>query len=187
MLFEGLDRLKRNALLSAIILMIAGHMLLAMPSEILVYFNELAGFGLLVYAVLSIFNFLSSKKALIHYIYLTIGLLGGMLGFFFLIFDNLMVNIMIWMVCVFPVISGIYGIYHAFMFARRSGRKGWWILVILSAALIVFGGFVFYNPWVTSTEGTMRIIGATMMYTSILSCLSFIWLWPIKKASGEES
>ena len=104
-----------------------------------------------------------------------------MIGICFLVFEGLLTQLLIWMVCVFPVISGLHGIYHALMFARRSGRKGWWILIALSLALIVFGGFVFYNPWMDSTTGTMRIIGGTMMYTAIVSGLRLIWLWPVQK------
>ncbi|MCR5295368.1 MAG: DUF308 domain-containing protein [Lachnospiraceae bacterium] len=184
MLFEGLDRIKRSAIMSTIILMIAGNILLMLPSDILPFFNEIMGFALLVTAVLSIFHYLASKKALIHYVYLTIGLLAGMLGLCLLIFEGLLTAILLWMVCIFPILSGLYGIYHALVFARRSGRRGWWILIVLSAALIVFGGFVFYNPWMDSTEGTMRIIGGTMMYTAIISGLRLVWLWPIKKKEG---
>lgn len=184
MLFEGLDRIKRSAIMTTIVLMIAGNILLMLPSDILPFFNEIMGFALLVGAVVSIFHFLASKKALIHYIYLTIGLLVGVLGFGFLIFDGLLTIILLWMVCVFPILSGVYGIYHALVFARRSGRRGWWILIVLSAALIVFGGFVFYNPWTSSTEGTMRVIGGTLMYTAIISGLRLVWLWPIKKKEG---
>ena len=181
MLFEGLDRLKRSAILSTIILMITGNILLVLPDSVLPFINELLGFALLVVSVVSIFNYLASKKALIHYIYLSIGLFCGMIGICFLVFEGLLTQLLIWMVCVFPVISGLYGIYHALMFARRSGRKGWWILIALSLALIVFGGFVFYNPWMDSTTGTMRIIGGTMMYTAIVSGLRLIWLWPVQK------
>lgn len=186
MLFEGLDRFKRSAVMTTIILMIAGNILLVLPDSILPYFNELAGFALLVAALVSIFQFLSSRKALIHYISLTVGLICGMLGLFFLVFEDLLTRILIWLVCVFPIVGGLYGIYHALMFARRSGRRGWWILIVMSLALVAFGGFVFYNPWFDSTLARMRVIGATLMYTSVVSGLRLIWLWPIKKSKGEE-
>lgn len=184
MLFEGLDRIKRSAIQTSIILMIAGNILQVLPADILPLFNQVIGFALMVYSVLSVFHFLSSKRALIHYIHLTLGLFAGLLGIIFLTFQDLFISTLIGLVCVFPIFSGIYGIYHAMMFARRSGRKGWWILIVLSLALIVFGGFIFYNPWTDTTVGTLRIIGGTMMYTSIVSGLRLIWLWPIKRTEG---
>ncbi len=184
MVFEGLDRIKRSALQTSIVLMLFGNTLLILPTDILPMLNQVFGFVLLVYAVLCIFHFLASKKALIHYIYLTIGLFGGMLGIMFLAMQEIFISIMIVFVCLFPILSGVYGIYHALVFARRSGRRGWWILIVLSAILIVFGGFIFYNPWITSNVGTLRTIGGTMTYTSIVSVLRLIWLWPIKRAEG---
>lgn len=184
MLFEGLDRIKRSAIMTTIILMIVGNILLVLPESILPFFNEVMGFALLVVAVVSAFQFLSSRRALIHYIYLTLGLLCGVLGICLLVFEGLLTRILIWMVCVFPILSGLYGIYHALVFARRSGQKGWWTLIVLSFALIVFGGFVFYNPWMESTVGTMRIIGGTLMYTALVSGLRLIWLWPVHNQKG---
>ncbi len=187
MLFEGLDRIKRSAVMTTIILMVTGNTLLILPENILPLFNHAIGFMLLVYSVVSVFNFLSSRKALIHYIYLTIGLLGGLLGIIFLVFQDAFNRILIWLVCLLPVFVGIYGIYHALMFARRSGRKGWWILIILSLVLIVFGGFIYYNPWFDSDIGRMRIVGGTLMYSAIVSALRLIWLWPVRKAEGGEN
>jgi len=184
MLFEGLDRIKRSTIMTTIVMIVAGCIMLVLPSEIIPYLSALGGFVFLVAALVSVFDFLSSKRALIHYIYLTIGLLVGMLGVFFLIFENFFVNMLTWLVCLFPVAGGLYGIYHALTFARRSGRRGWWILLILSTVLIVFGGFAFYNPWYDTTESTMRIIGATLMYTSVVNILQLIWLWPVRKENG---
>lgn len=187
MIFESLDRMKRTAVMTTIILMIAGNMLLVLPDNILPRCNEIAGFALLVYAVLSVFNFLSSKKALIHYIHLTLGLICGMLGVFFFVFEGLLTVLLIWMVGLIPIIFGLYGIYHALVFARRSGRKGWSILIVMSLALIIFGGFAFIHPWVTSTAGHLRIVGGTLMYSAVISALRLIWLWPIQNPEGGQN
>ncbi|MCR5404066.1 MAG: DUF308 domain-containing protein [Butyrivibrio sp.] len=184
MIFESLDRMKRSAIMTTIVLMVAGNVLMVLPNSILPLLNHLIGFLLLVYAALSVFHFMSSKKALIHYINLTIGLFGGLVGIVFLSLEEAFMNIMIALVCILPILLGLFGIYHAFAFARRSGRRGWWILVVLSSALVAFGGFIFYNPWVGSTVGTIRLIGGTLMYTAMVSALSLIWLWPIQKERG---
>ena len=60
MLFEGLDRIKRSAIMTTIILMIVGNILLVLPESILPFFNEVMGFALLVVAVVSAFQFLSA-------------------------------------------------------------------------------------------------------------------------------
>ena len=187
MLFEGLDRLKRSAVLTTILLVFAGNVLLVLPESVLPFFNAMMGFALLVVSMVSIFDFLSSRKALIHYISLTFGLLCGLLGLLFLVFEGLLTDMLVWLVCVVPVVDGVYGICHALLFARRSGRRGWWILLILSAALIVFGGFVFYNPWMDTTIGRMRVIGGTLMYSAVVSGLRLIWLWPVRRTEGGQA
>lgn len=39
MIFEGLDRIKRNVIMSTIVLMIAGNLLLVIPDDLLPYFS----------------------------------------------------------------------------------------------------------------------------------------------------
>ncbi len=185
MLFEGLDRIKRRAIMTTIILMITGNVLMILPESILPLLNQAIGFVLLVFSVVSVFHYLSSKKALIHYIRLAVGLLGGLLGIMFIVFRNAFNQILIWLVCALPILIGLYGIWHALIYARRSGRRGWWVLIVLSAVLIIFGGFIFYNPWFDSTVSRMRIVGGTLMYTAVVSVLRLIWLWPVRKAEGE--
>jgi len=180
MIFEGLDRIKRDAVLNTIILMIMGIVLLIIPSSLLPFINDVLGFSLLVVAVLIILKFLTGNKALIQYIFLTLGLLLGLLGVSLWIFEQLLEYLLFWMVFGLPIIGGLYGIYHAVIFARRSSRKGWWILVVLSFMLIACGGFGFYNPLVSSSDGIMRIIGGTLMFTACINGLSLIWLWPIQ-------
>ncbi len=186
MLFEGLDRIKRSAVMTTIILIITGNILLILPEDLLPGFNYVIGFVLLVFSVVSVFHFLSGRKALIHYINLTIGLLCGLLGMVFLVFQDVFNQILVWLVCLLPVAVGLYGIYHAFLFARRSGRKGWWILIVLSFLLIAFGGFIFYNPWFDTTVARMRIVGGTLMYTAVVSALCLIWLWPVRNTGEGE-
>ncbi len=187
MLFEELDRIKRKAILSTVILVIAGIMLLVLPDTVLPFFNGLMGIGFLVISVDAVFTYLASKKALIHCINLTVGLLCGILGLSLLAFDNLLTSMLYWLVSVLPIGFGLYGIYHALMFARRSGRKGWWVLIILSVTLILFGGFALFNPWVETAAGTMHLIGGTMMYTALISGLRLVWLWPIHNTNGGEA
>ena len=179
MLFKGLDRLKRSAIMTTIVLMFIGNILLIIPEAYFPFLGAALGFSLLVVLVVEIFNFISSPRALIHYIYLALGLLAGLFGIMLFIFDDLLLQLLTWLVSVIPILLGAYGIYHAFAFARRSGRKGWWLLIVLSALLMVFGGFIFYNPWMESTQAVIQVIGGTLMYSAFLSALRLIWIWPI--------
>ncbi len=184
MLFQGLDRLKRSVLMTAIVLMFIGVMLMILPVSFIPYFSKTLGFVLLVALVFSIFCFLSSSKALYHHLVLIGGLAAGVLGALLLIFGDLITRAAPWLICIVPILLGIYGIYHAVVFARRSGRKGWFILIILSALLIGFGSVIFWNPWRGNTKALMMIIGGVLMFSSLISALSLIWIWPIHRQEG---
>ena len=181
MLFESLDRIKRNTLMSTVVLMFFGLVLLLLPEAYFPFLSSALGFALAVLFVYTILRFLSREKNLMAYIKLSLGLLSGVFACAFFIFDGLLLAILSWLVGTLPILFGVYGIYHAIAFARRSGRKGWWMLIVLSACLIVFGSFVFWNPWMDSTHAFIQIIGGTLLYSAFVSALSLIWLWPIHK------
>ena len=187
MLFRSLDKLKRTAIMTTIVLMFIGNILLVLPEAFIPFLSDALAFVLLVTCVVGIFDFISSKKALIHYIYLFVSLFAGLLGVMFFTFDTLLTDVLYWVVGVLPILAGIYGVYHALAFARRSGRKGWWILIVLSLFLMVFGGFIFYNPWMDSPQAVMQVIGGTLMYSAFLSALRLVWLWPIHNNQGGEA
>lgn len=181
MLFQGLDRLKRSVLMTTIVLMFIGFIFIIIPDGSIRYISRGLGFLLLVALVFSVFSFLSSSRALFHHLVLVGGLLAGVVGALILSNDSLLENALKWLVGVVPIVSGVYGVYHAFVFARRSGRKGWFILVILSVLLVLFGAVVFFNPWKDNTSALMKIIGGSLLFSSLVSGLSLIWIWPIHR------
>ena len=175
MLFRELDKLKRSTIMTTNILMFIGLVLLVVPEGYIPFLSHALGYVLLVVLVISILDFISSAKALIHYIYLFLGMLAGSFGLMFLLFDGMLMQILSWLVSLIPIISGIYGIYYALVFARRSGRKGWWVLILMSGSLIIFGGFIFFNPWKYSTVAVMQVIGGTLLFSAFVSALRLIW------------
>lgn len=181
MLFQELDKLKRDVIMTSIILMFLGVMLIILPVGFIPYFSKALGFVLLIALMFSIFSFIGSSKALINYLMLCAGLAAGVAGAALLIFENLLASATTWLVGTVPLIAGAYGIYHAIVFARRSKRKGWFVLVILSALLAAFGSVIFWNPWRGDAGASMKIIGGVLMFSALVSGLSLIWIWPVRR------
>ena len=179
MLFQSLDKIKRSAVMSTIVLMFIGLILLLLPEGYFSFLNFSAGFALSVVLILSVLNFISSSKTLMSYMKLTLGLIAGIFALAFFTFDGLLLSILSWLVGILPILLGAYGIYHAVAFARRSGRRAWWLLIVFSVFLIVFGGFIFWNPWMDYSSAFIKIIGGTLLYSAFVSALSLIWIWPI--------
>ena len=181
MLFKELDKLKRIAVMSTIAFVFIGSILLILPEEYIPFLGHALGFVLLVVPVTALLNFISSSKALIHYIYLSVSLLLGLGGVILFVFENMLEAALPWLAGILPALGGIYGIYHAIAFARLSGRKGWWVLIILSAVLMLFSVCAFIPACAGSTFIMMKIIGGALMFAAISSALRLIWLWPVRK------
>ena len=187
MLFQSLDKIKRSVLMSTVVLMFIGAVLLMLPEGYFSFLNFLTGFALSIVLALSVFSFIGERKTLMSYIKLTLGLLAGAWALAFFLFEGLLLSLLSWAVGVLPILLGVYGVCHAILFARRSGLKAWWILIVLSALLVVFGGFIFWNPWTDSTEAFVKIVGGTLLYSAGVSAVRLIWIWPIRTADGEEA
>ena len=80
MLFNSLDKLKRSMVMMIIVLLFAGLTMFVVPVSYIPILGKALGFCCLVLAITKILDFVSSKKAMIHYIRLTLGLLAGFAG-----------------------------------------------------------------------------------------------------------
>ena len=181
MLFESLDKIKRNAIISSILLVAIGAIILICPVDYIPTMILGCGYSLVIVAIVMVFDFLSSKKSLMDYIKFVSALLLGFAGISTLIFrDNIML-VLAWLFGFLMILDGLRTFIHSLTFARRSERKGWWVLSILSALMMVAGIMLFVNPWFKTTESLMKVIGGTVMFSAIMSGLRLIWTWPVRK------
>ena len=126
MLFQSLDKLKRQSILAAILMMALGVVMLICPES---YVNTLVvsvGYGIIIFAIVEMLEFIVSKKALIHYITFTIALFIAILGVFILIYNQDLLKALGWLFGFVLVQDGLFTLLNALLFARRSNRKGWW-------------------------------------------------------------
>ena len=189
MLFSTLDTLKRKMVMGIIFFLFAGLTLFVVPEDYIPVLGKALGFCLLCLSILKILDFLSSKKGLAHYIGLSLGLLAGFAGILFFTIDGLFLALLNWLTGTLPILLGALSLYFALTFLRRSGRKGWWMFVILSSLLLLFGTFVFVNPWAhESNRSVLMVIGATLFYSAVVYIICLFWIWPFqqKKYVGDE-
>ncbi len=180
MLFQSLDRLKRSTLMTAIMLLFLGSSLLLIPEDYVDFMGNATAFVLAIVFVSGVLSFMTSKKALIHYIRLFFAMLSGMVSLILFLYPELLIYMLKVVVGILPILLGTLGNYQAFVFAQRAGRRGWWILVLLSSALIFFGAFSLFQPWVNSVSGISKVAGGAMMFSSIVFALELIWIWPLR-------
>jgi len=180
MIFQELNKLKRSTIMSSIILIVIGILMVLCPEGYTRTMIGLMGAVMLIFAIVGILEYLGSNKALIHYVYLTGWLILGIVGFAILVFEINSLFAISWLFGAFLILSGISNIINAFVYAKRSGRKGWWILVLLALLLVVCGVITFVNPWWDSYSKLFKVIGIMMLFSSVVSILRLIWIWPIK-------
>ena len=182
MIFEGLNSLRRSAIMTAIILMAFGVVLLMLPEEYLPSLIMAAGSAMIIIALGMIFDFLGSNKALIHFIFLTGAIALGIGGIAVLIFQDDVLFVLGFFLGLFLVLESLHGIFHSWVYARRSEIKGWWTLIPLYVVQIAAGVLIMVNPWWQDPGEFKMIIGMVIVFSSIVSSLKLIWVWPLRNA-----
>ena len=181
MFSRELDKLKRSVITTSIVLLFAGLLLYLIPAEYIPIINIASGFTLLVICVVTVFIFLGSSKILIRYLQLCGGLTMGLAGIALWIFDDMFIRLLTLMIGILPAVISIPSMFHAFAYLRRSGRKGWWILVLCPLALMAFAVFVLWNPWLKDENAVMNAAGTVLISTAVVNALRLIWLRPAKR------
>ena len=179
MLFQELGKLKRSSVMTSIIMMAVGVLMIICPSQYIGTFVNALGYGMLTFAAVMIMDFLSSRKVLMNYIYLTGALLLALLGILVLVMDDPVQSIGI----VFGLTlmgTGFIQIVRAWMFARRAQRRSWWLLAVLAVFLVAAGLLLLINPWWKQVDQLFDVIGCMLLYSSLVSIVRLILLWPIK-------
>ena len=74
MLFNTLDTLKRKMVMMIIFFLFTGLTMFVIPVSYIPVLGKAFGFCLLCLSILTILDFLGSKKGLIHYVKLSLGL-----------------------------------------------------------------------------------------------------------------
>ena len=180
MLFQELGKLKRSSIMTSIMLMAVGIIMVICPPN---YTNVLVttlGCMMIIGAVVMMLDFLSSKRVLINYIYLCLALVLGILGASVMLFDESIVKIIGFSFGVLLIVVNIIDIFNALTYSRRSQRKGWWILIVLSCLQILFGLIILVNPWWDSARSLFQVIGGILLFSSAVSILRLIFIWPIR-------
>ena len=179
MLFQELGKLKRSSIMTSIILMAVGIMMVICPPQYIDTLVSALGYGMVTLAAVMIMDFLSSKKVLMNYIYLTGALLLALLGIAVLTLEDIVRVLGIVFGLVLIGIGGI-SLVRAWMFARRAELKNWWLLALLSGIMIVFGLLLLINPWWKEINQLFDVIGCMLLYSSAVGIVRLIFLWPIK-------
>ena len=181
MIFDALEQLKQRTIVISIILMSIGFILMIWPERYTDWIISTLGYILLIAATLMVLDFIASKKTMKNYINLIIALVLAIFGLCVLLFLDDILILLGWFAGLIWVVTGCISMFNTLTYIRRTGRKGWWMMILLSACLICFGLLTILNPWWDSPHLLLQMIGAMLLGTSVIGLLRLIWIWPAKK------
>ena len=185
MLFQELGKMKRSWIMTSIIMIAIGIEMILCPVRYLGLLIAALGYVLLVMATVMVLDFLSSKKVLINYIYLTGGLFIGLLGLFVLTARKDVLPLLSLLFGLGLIVEGFNSLFNSFIYARKAGRGAWWILAILSVLTIVFGGILLFNAFrvsasLSSLVVLKQVIGSMLLFSSLVNIIRVILTWPFR-------
>lgn len=186
MLFQELGKIKRQSIMTSIVLIAVGIIMLLCPEPYVPSLVDVLGYALIILSGVMILGFLAGNKNLMDFITLSLALLLLILGICVLIFNDdkgSVLRVIGWIAGLFLILEGAHSLGFAYIYARRAEIKTWQLLLVLSILLILFGLIVIFNFalhwWDTPTE-LLRTIGALLLYSSVVGILRLVCIWPIK-------
>jgi len=182
MLFQELGKLKRSSIMTSILLAGVGILMILCPQQYVGSLVATLGYGMLIFAAVMALDFISGKKTLMSYVFLTGAVVLALVGVAIVAFEADTVRVVALIFGVVLVAGGIVGIVNAWMYVRRSGRSSWWVLVVLNALLVLCGLIVLVNPWWNRPTMLFDVIGGMLLFSSIVSIVRLIYTWPIREA-----
>lgn len=143
---RSLDAIAKYALIRAIIYILFGALLLAMPQAVMkaiVY--VLAGY-LIVLGLLAIFSFARGRPVWLFGAGFAVGLVLIVFGILMIVFQRQLLSIVPILFGLLLVVGGAFVVALGINAGRFIGKSNWWLIIL--GALVVIGALVIvFNPF----------------------------------------
>ena len=181
MLFDVLDKLKQQTIISTIILMVLGLFMLVIPEQYDGSLVNILGYVIILLGAVMIWDFIAGEKKLVSCILFTAALLLILLGIYILVSGDNILKVLSVLFGILLMVDGLHSGLHAWMYARRAGRKRWGLLIVLSILLFVAGITILNNPWWHTAHSFLKVIGGIILFAAATGIIRLILVWPIRK------
>ncbi len=180
MLFQELGKMKRDRIMTSIVMIAIGLIMIMSPVRYMAPLVSVMGYALLIGCTAMILDYFESKKALVNYIYLTGAIAAGLLGLYVLLIRSDILLLLRLLFGLWFLADGLYAYYNAVTFARRAGSKVWGTLTLLALIELVEGVILLISPWWYTPAEIKPVIGIMLLVSSVISIIRLILTWPIK-------
>ena len=182
MLFEVLDKLKQQTVISTILLMLLGLFMLVIPVDYDITLVHILAYVIILLGSVMVWDFIAGDKKLVSCIIFTCALLLILLGTYILVSGDDILKVLSVLFGILLLIDGLHSALHAWMYARRAGKKWWGVLLFLSILLVVAGVVILNNPWWHTAHSFVKVIGGVILFAAVTGIIRLILVWPIRKA-----
>lgn len=182
MLIDALEKIKQQTIISSIVMMILGLLMLMIPEKYDGTLINLLGYVVLLFGAVMVWNFIESHKKLSDWILFIVALLLLLLGIFVLLSGDNILKVLSVLFGILLIVDGVHSAAHAWMYARRSGRKLWGLLLGIALLLVLLGIMILNNPWWHVPHSFLKAIGGIILFASVAGLIRLILVWPVRKA-----
>ena len=184
---EGLNKIKQQSIMTAIMLMAAGLILVIWPTEFIGTLLKTASAILIIWAMLIVMNYTQSKKRFMDDLRLIGGLILGLFGLWIMAFDVETVGVLKWGLGLLLIIDGLHSCLHGIIYARRAHRRCWGFLIPISLIIIALGVLIIICPFGDgSVASQMHSIGWMVVGAAATSMIRLIWMWPLREPKAKK-
>ena len=187
MLFQAFGKIKQTTIMITHILIAVGVIMLLCPAEYVSSLVAATGYILLVLASVMVFDFIGSRKKTSDYISFSVALVFILAGIAILVFKDDVPLVISIVYGILSVLDGVHSAFYSIIFARRSGKNGWPLLLVLAIIQIVVGFIIIFNPWWSTPGALIRVIGCAILLSALVAICRVIIIWPFRKEKGEEN
>ena len=120
MLFQAVDKIKQQTIISSVLLILLGLLMLIIPVQHDGILVEVLGYIMLLAGGVMIWDFIASKKKLTDYIFFVIALLLVLLGLFILLSGEDILTVLSVLFGILLIVDGL----HSAILPDHRGRYG---------------------------------------------------------------
>ena len=182
MLFEVLDKLKQQTVISTVLLMVLGLLMLIIPEQYDGTLVNVLAYVVILIGSVMVWDFVAKEKKLVDCILFIAALLLILLGIYILVSGDKILKVLSVLFGILLMIDGLHSALHAWMYARKAGKKWWGLLLFLSILLFLAGILILNNPWWHTTHSFVKVIGGVILFAAATGIIRLILVWPIRKA-----
>ena len=182
MLFEVLDKLKQQTVISTVLLMVLGLLMLIIPEQYDGTLVDVLAYVVILIGSVMVWDFIAKEKKLVDCILFIAALLLILLGIYILVSGDNILKVLSVLFGILLMIDGLHSALHAWMYARKAGKKWWGLLLFLSILLFLAGILILNNPWWHTTHSFVKVIGGVILFAAATGIIRLILVWPIRKA-----